>query len=107
MEKSFTLYFPGMNKYFYKKFLLLAIRMKKKGLLGEGSLGLSWESSVDGLRGGMKNSRLRTHHKGKHRDRKASKRFREPGWEKVWLECWTWAGTWWYIRPERKVRAMM
>lgn len=58
MEKYFTLYFPGMNKYFYKKFHLLAIRMKKKGILGEGSLGLSWESSLGGLRGGMKNSRL-------------------------------------------------
>lgn len=27
MEKSFTLYFPGMNKYLYKKFLLLVIRI--------------------------------------------------------------------------------
>ena len=91
-EKYFTLYFPGMNKYFYKKFLLLAFRKKKKGLFGERSLGLSWESSVAGLKGGTKNSRLRTHHEGRHRGRQALKRFREPGWEKVCLECWIWAG---------------
>lgn len=54
MEKSPTLYSPGIKKYFYNKFILLAIVMKKKGLLDEGSMGLSLENSMDGLRGGKR-----------------------------------------------------
>lgn len=54
MEKSLTLYSPGIKKYFYNKFILLAIVMKKKGLLDEGSMGLSLENSMDGLRGGKR-----------------------------------------------------
>lgn len=81
-----------MNEYFYKTFIPLAMKIKKKGLHDESSTELSLEGFVDGLRGGKKNSRLKTQHQKKRRGRQALKRFREPELGRFWLECWMWAG---------------